>query len=60
MVVIQLVGAAILVGTEQVLKSRYGALAVVFLVLFGIGVKARNTKCLLAGAAVLFLLMAQA
>lgn len=57
---IQLVGAAVMFSMEQLLKSQYGVLGLLFLTLFGIGVKARNTACLYAGAVVLLLLMAQA
>jgi hypothetical protein len=60
MVLIQLVGAAVTFSVEQLIKSQYGVLGLLFLTLFGIGVKARNTACLFAGAVILLLLMAQA
>jgi hypothetical protein len=45
---------------EQLFRTRYGALGVTFLVLFGIGIRTRNTTFLSAGAVVFLLLMAQA
>lgn len=60
MVVIQLLSTVLLLGMDQLVQSRFGALGVLCLLLLGVGIRARNTTCLSAGAVIFFLLMAQA
>ncbi|MFI5885292.1 hypothetical protein [Streptomyces sp. NPDC051554] len=60
MVVIELLGAVMALGIEQLLQSRYGALGLLCLFLIGVGLKARNTACLSVGAVIFVLLMTQA
>lgn len=60
MVVIELLGAVMALGIEQLLQSRYGALGLLCLFLIGVGLRARNTACLSVGAVIFVLLMTQA
>jgi hypothetical protein len=60
MAFVQLLLTVTVLGMEQLFRTRYGALGVTFLVLFGIGIRTRNTTFLSAGAVVFLLLMAQA
>ncbi|MDX3584516.1 hypothetical protein OG920_20995 [Streptomyces europaeiscabiei] len=60
MAFLQLLLTVTVLGVEQLLKIRYGALGLTFLVLFSIGVRTRNTTFLSASAVVFLLLMAQA
>lgn len=60
MIVVQLLSAVFTVGLGQLLQSRYGALGVLCMFLLGVGLRARNTTCLSAGAVIFVLLMAQA
>jgi hypothetical protein len=56
----QLLAAVFAVGVDQLLQSRYGALGILCMFLLGVGLRARNTACLSAGAVVFVLLMTQA
>ncbi|MFG2371264.1 hypothetical protein ACGFY9_07285 [Streptomyces sp. NPDC048504] len=60
MVVIELLGAVMTLGIEQLLQSRYGALGLLCLFLIGVGLRARNNACLSVGAVIFVLLMTQA
>ena len=60
MVLSQLLSMAVGYGIEQLVRWRYGPMGIVALMLLMLGVRARNSTCALAGAALLFLLMAQA
>lgn len=60
MAFLQLLLTVAVLGTEQLFRTRYGALGLTFLVLFGIGVRTRDTTFLSAGAMVFLLLVAQA
>lgn len=59
MVFFELLAAVMMLGVNQLVQSRYGALGLLCLFLLGVGVKARNTTCLSAGVVVFALLMAQ-
>ena len=56
--VIALVLAVFVIGLEQMVQWRYGAMGVFGLTLVGVGVKARNTTCVSVGLLVLALLLA--
>ncbi|MEV6538354.1 hypothetical protein [Streptomyces sp. NPDC051665] len=60
MIVVQLLAAIFTLGLDQLLQSRYGALGVLCMFLLGVGLRARNTTCLSAGAVIFVLLMTQA
>jgi hypothetical protein len=60
MILIQLLSTVLLMGLNQLFASRYGALGVLCLFLLGVGLRARNTACLSAGAVIFVLLMTQA
>ncbi|MET7478592.1 hypothetical protein ABZT17_30090 [Streptomyces sp. NPDC005648] len=58
MLVVQLVGSAAALLMGQLLQKRYGIPAVLGLLLLGIGIEARSTKCAGVGAALLMLAVA--
>jgi hypothetical protein len=60
MVFFQLLSVVIGLGIEQLIQWRYGAMGIVCLLLITLGVRARNSTCLTAGAVLFVLLMAQA
>lgn len=60
MIVFQLLSTVFLLGLDQLFQSRFGALGVLCLFLFAVGLRARNTTCLCVGAVIFVLLMAQA
>ncbi|KQW16935.1 hypothetical protein [Streptomyces sp. Root369] len=60
MVVFQLLSAVLVLSLDQLFRSRYGALGALCLLLLGVGLRARSTACLSAGAIVFLVLMAQA
>ncbi|MET9444484.1 hypothetical protein [Streptomyces sp. NPDC006610] len=59
MPVIALVAAALLIGVEQLVQSRYGAMGIIAFVALTVGVKARNTMVGGIGAVILVMLLAQ-
>ncbi|MFF4486842.1 hypothetical protein ACFY0F_10145 [Streptomyces sp. NPDC001544] len=60
MIFTQLVAAALSMGFEQVIQTRYGGVGVLSLLLIGAGIKSNNTTCSSIGAVLLVLLMTQA
>ncbi|MFJ9376047.1 hypothetical protein [Streptomyces sp. NPDC101455] len=60
MIFLELLGAVMSLGVEQLMQSRYGALGLLCLFLLGVGFKARNTTCMSVGAVIFVLLMTQA
>jgi hypothetical protein len=57
--VVALLLAVIVIGFEQIVQWRFGAMGVVGLTLLAIGVKSRNVTCSCIGAVVLAMLLAQ-
>lgn len=55
----QLLTTVAVLGIEQLLQWRFGAMGLVCLFLIGVGARTRNTTCLSVGAVVFVLLMAQ-
>jgi hypothetical protein len=60
MIVFQLLSGFLLMGMDQLFQSRFGALGVLCLFLFAVGLRARNTTCMSVGAIIFVLLMTQA
>ena len=60
MIFSELLRAVVSLGMDQLMQSRYGALGLLCLLLLGVGIRARNTTCLTAGAVIFVLLMIQA
>lgn len=56
--VVALTLTVFLIGLEQMVQWRYGAMGIVGLSLLGVGVKARNTTCTCIGVLVLAMLLA--
>lgn len=56
---LELLGAVVSLGMEQLMQYRDGALGLLCLFLLGIGLKARNTTCMSVGALIFVLLMTQ-
>ncbi|MDI3388290.1 hypothetical protein QIS99_19070 [Streptomyces sp. B-S-A8] len=57
MPVIAILGAAFVIGFEQLVEWQYGPLGIVGMLLLSIGVKARNAACSSLGAVVLAVLV---
>ena len=55
--VVALTLTVLLVGLEQLVQWRYGAMGIVGLSLLGVGIRARNTTCTCLGALVLVMLL---
>ncbi|MET9160261.1 hypothetical protein ABZX56_21245 [Streptomyces parvulus] len=60
MVLTQILSAVLMMGLDQLIRSRYGALGMLCLCLLAIGIRARNSTCVSVGAVLFLLLMAQA
>ncbi|MDI3417878.1 hypothetical protein [Streptomyces luteolus] len=58
MPVIAILGAAFVIGFEQLVEWQYGPLGIAGLLLLSIGIKARNATCSSLGAVVLAVLVA--
>ncbi|MDQ8704808.1 hypothetical protein RCO28_20260 [Streptomyces sp. LHD-70] len=58
MPVIAILGAAFVIGFEQLVEWQYGPLGIAGMLLLSIGVKARNATCSSLGAVVLAVLVA--
>lgn len=56
---LQLVGTVLVLGFEQLVQWRLGAMGLVALGLLAVGAKARNSTCASLGAVILLLLMAE-
>ncbi|MEV7346061.1 hypothetical protein [Streptomyces sp. NPDC093544] len=52
--------ATLVIGFEQVVEWKFGAIGIIGLCLLGIGLKARNATCSSVAAVLLILLMIQA
>ncbi|WP_151484217.1 hypothetical protein [Streptomyces albicerus] len=57
---VQLLGVVWVVGFEQLVQWRYGAVGLFGLALLGFGVRARNSACTVVAAVIFVLLMTQA
>lgn len=56
--IVALVLALLVVGFEQMVQWRFGAMGVIGLTLLTVGVKAKNSTCSCLGAVVLVMLLA--
>ncbi|MGC0204643.1 hypothetical protein [Streptomyces levis] len=54
---LQLVGVVFVLGFEQLVQWKLGAMGLVALFLLAVGLKARNSTCTSLGAVILLLLM---
>ncbi|MET9899532.1 hypothetical protein OG788_21885 [Streptomyces sp. NBC_00647] len=57
---LELTVAALVIGFEQIVQWKFGAIGIMGLCLLGIGLKSRNSTCASVGAVLLVLLMARA
>jgi hypothetical protein len=57
--IVALALAVVVIGFEQLVQWRYGAMGVVGLTMLAVGVKAKNVTCSCIGAVVLAMLLAQ-
>jgi hypothetical protein len=57
--VVALLLAVLVIGFEQVVQWRFGAIGVIGLTLLAVGVKAKNVTCTSVGAVVLAMLLAR-
>jgi hypothetical protein len=54
---LQLVGVVLVLGLEQLVQWKLGAMGLVALFLLAVGLKARNSTCASLGAVILLILM---
>ncbi|MGP3953157.1 hypothetical protein [Streptomyces sp. 7N604] len=57
--VVALLLAVVVIGFEQIVQWRFGAMGIIGLTMLGVGVKAKNVTCSCIGAVVLAMLLVQ-